>query len=172
ARDTSEHWRIDLDRAETTHLPLTVEEAVQARIASLSPAERDVLEKAATLGNVFWTGTLLALTRLREVSAGGRELDERRGLFQDDGIREGIERIIADLVDHDYVLRIPDSSIAGEHEYCFKHNLERELIAKMTEPERAGKYHLFAAQWLEVRLVDRSEEHLEFLAQLYDRGGN
>ena len=158
--------RIDLRIAEGTQLPLTVEEAVQARIAALAPPERDVLEKASTLGNVFWTGTILALTRLRH------EVDEHRGLFQGDGIRERIEKIIDEMVDRDYILRIPDSSIPGEHEYCFKHNLERELIAKMTEPERARKYHLFAAQWLEVRMVDRSEEHLEFLGQLYDRGGN
>src|SRR5262249_28852379 len=144
--------RINLGIAENTQIPMTVEEAVQARIAALAPPERDVMEKAATMGNVFWTGTLLALTRLRH------EVDERSGLYQGDGLRERIEKIIDEMVDRDYILRIPDSSIAGEHEYCFKHNLERELIAKMTEPERARKYHLFAAQWLEVRMQDRSEE--------------
>src|SRR5262249_26061062 len=60
----SGRWRINAARASAAALPMTVEEAVQARIAALEPAERDVLEKAAALGNVFWTGALVVLTRL------------------------------------------------------------------------------------------------------------
>src|SRR5207245_2217328 len=37
-------WRIDLGRARRVQLPVTVEEAVQVRIGSLSPDERDLLE--------------------------------------------------------------------------------------------------------------------------------
>ena len=45
-------------------LPLTVEDAIQARIAALATPERNLLERAATMGSVFWVGGLLAIARL------------------------------------------------------------------------------------------------------------
>src|SRR5262249_48691667 len=78
------------------------------------------------------------------------------------------------LAERDYVLRLPaeDSSIAGDVEVVFKHNLERELIAKQIDSERRRRWHRIAAQWLEGQLVDRSQEQLEYLAQLHERGGH
>jgi tetratricopeptide (TPR) repeat protein len=159
-------WRVQ-ERAFTAELPLTIEAAVRARIAALEPSERDVLEKAATLGNVFWTGAVLVLSRLRHAEAGG---DERREAGGD--LRERIDALLAELVERDYLLRIPDSTLPGEAEYCFKHNLERELITKLTEPELTRRYHLYAAQWLELRTTERGEEQLEALAKLYERGSD
>src|SRR6185369_8420641 len=51
-------------------------------------------------------------------------------------------------------------------------NLERELIAKSTEVGRLQRYYLAGAQWLEAKTVQRSDEQLEFLANLYERGGD
>jgi tetratricopeptide (TPR) repeat protein len=42
----------------------------------------------------------------------------------------------------------------------------------MTALDRARRHHLFAAQWLETRLRERTEEQLEFLATLYEKGGS
>jgi tetratricopeptide (TPR) repeat protein len=158
-----ERWFIDAEKARTVQLPMSVEEAVAARIAALEPRERDLLEKAATLGSVFWTGALVVLSRLQ------REMGEEE--LQDD-LRAGIDRILGQLVDRDYLLRMPDSTIANEEEYVFKHNLEREFVQKSTAPERARRYHLFGAQWLETRIAERTEENLEFLGNLYEAGGN
>jgi len=156
-------WLIDTARASTVQLPVSVEEAVAARIAALEPEERDLLEKAGALGAVFWTGALIVLTRLN------REFGEEE---LHDNLREEIDSILKDLVERDYLLHMPDSTIPGEEEYAFKHNLEREFVVKATPPERAKRYRLFAAQWLETRLVERNEETLEFLASLYEQGGN
>ena len=58
-----ERWRIDAARAAEAELPMSVEDAIQARIAALSATERDLLERAATLGSVFWLGALVVLGR-------------------------------------------------------------------------------------------------------------
>ena len=71
-------WRVDSQRALEATLPMSVEEAIQARIASLSPIERELLEKAATLGIVFWLGALVVLSRLEERASGEQHL-RRRG---------------------------------------------------------------------------------------------
>ena len=89
--------------------------------------------------------------------------------------RARIEAMLEELVERDYLLRMPDSTVTGESEFIFKHNLEHDLIHKFTDTERARRYHRLAAQWLDAKLpkgVERSHEQLEFLAGLYEKGGN
>jgi tetratricopeptide (TPR) repeat protein len=170
-------WRIDADRAAMTELPISIEEAIEARIAALETTEREVLEMGAVFGNVFWLGAVVALTRMEA-------LDDEGGVIElpsepleiewgKDPQRKRIEIVVDDLTDRDYLLRLEydDSTIAGDVELVFKHNLERELVARSTEPGRLARYHRRAAQWLESKLLARTEEQLEFLAQLYERGG-
>lgn len=168
------NWKIDLEKAADTVLPMTIEEAIEARIAALERDERDLLEKAAVFGNVFWLSAVIALTRL--------ELADRRPpgepLDYDWGEGEMVRRRLSDLVsllgERDYLLPLDgeDSSLPGDVEIVFKHNLERELIVRLTDRTRSARYHLSAAQWLESRITGRSEEQLEFLAGLYERGGD
>lgn len=167
-------WRIDPDRAADTELPISVEEAIEARISALDPNERDLLEKGAIFGNVFWLSALVAMTRTERVfSDRGKTPPPPPTGWQDDGLRSLFSKRIDDLVERDYLLRLPteDSTIQSDVEVVFKHNLERDLIAKMIDGDRRKRYHKIAAQWLDTKLTDRSEEQLEFLAQLYERGG-
>ncbi|HUS63731.1 MAG TPA: tetratricopeptide repeat protein [Kofleriaceae bacterium] len=181
-----EPWRLDADKAAETELPISIEEAIQGRIAALEQEERDALEKGAVFGNVFWSGAVVALTRIEAAAAAdkaGATGLARRVAGQDhaeldwteagEPMRKRVIEVLEDLVESDYLLRLDaeDSTIVGDTELVFKHNLERELIAKSTEPKKLARYHRLAAQWLETKLSARSEEQLEFLAQLYERGG-
>jgi tetratricopeptide (TPR) repeat protein len=168
-------WRLDADRAVQTELPISVEAAIEARIAALEPAERDLLEKGAIFGNVFWVSALVAVSRTEAVIGDlSRTPPPPPSGWGEDGLAERFARMVDDLVERDYVLKLPpeDSTVPRDIEVVFKHNLERELIAQMTEPEKRKTFHRIAAQWLESKLSDRSEEQFEFLAQLYERGGD
>ena len=156
----------DEQQLKQVDLPMSVDEAVHARVALLTPAERDVLEKASTLGNVFWLEALVCFSRFQQ------ELEEKTELWVADVLNHTIHEILEGLVLRDYLLRMPDSSIPDTAEYAFKHNPERELISKMVHPDRRRQYHLFAAQWLETKLPDRSEAQLEYLGRHYEKGGN
>ena len=160
-------WRVDPARALEATLPMSVEEAIQARIASLSPLERGLLEKAATLGSVFWLGALVVLHRL-ENDDGSRAFSVEE--------RARIEATLEELVERDYLLKMPDSSVPGEAEYIFKHNLEHGLVLKLVPPARARGYYRAAAEWLQTRLPGDREsqtgEQLEHQATLYSKGGN
>ena len=166
-------WRLDPDKAAETELPISIEEAIEARIAALENDERDLLEKAAVFGNVFWVSAVIAMTRLEAelpvLAPGPLELEWGDG----EDVRRRMSDLVASLADRDYVLPLEadDSSIPGEAEVVFKHNLERELIIRSTEISRLAHYYLSAAQWLEAKTVQRSDEQLEFLAVLYERGG-
>jgi tetratricopeptide (TPR) repeat protein len=161
-------WRIDPVRAAQASLPMSVEEAIAARIASLSRAERDLLEKAATLGSVFWLGALVVLQRLDATDSGPRTFS-----IED---RARIEAMLEELVERDYLLQMPDSTVPGDAEYIFKHNLEHDLVLKLVPADRARRYYRAAAEWLETRLPEHAEEQtgeqVEHQATLYSKGGN
>lgn len=167
-------WRLDPERAADTELPISVEEAIEARIAALENDERELLEKAAVFGNVFWVSAVIAMTRLESppprTVPGPLEIEWGNG----EDVRRRISDLISILADQDYLLPLDadDSSIPGETEIVFKHNLERELIIRSTEHGRLARYYLSAAQWLEAKTVQRSDEQLEYLAVLYEKGGD
>lgn len=156
-------WTVDLARLDDAQLPLSVDDAISARISSLSPAERDLLEMASTMGGVFWLGALVALSRIDKPVPdlwGGHESTIAH-----------IREMLDSLAERDYLLELPDSSIPGEVEYAFKHNLERETLHRLTNRTRLRRFHLVVGEWLEFRLAERAEEQCEMLAQHFEEGG-
>ncbi|RYZ63553.1 MAG: hypothetical protein EOP08_10720, partial [Proteobacteria bacterium] len=160
-----ETWTIHPERMDEARLPLTVEDAVQARIAALAPRERELLERAAVMGGVFWLGGLLAIERAGKSSP----LFWERGNEHD---RTAAEELLAELVERDYVLKLPDSAFSVEVEYVFKHNLERETLVRGVPVATARRWHHAIAEWLSMRDggVD-DDEHLTALARHYRDGG-
>ncbi len=166
--ETGSSWWFDIDRASRESAALGPEEAAQARVADLSAAERDLLSRGAAFGSLFWTGGVVALGRM-----GGEPLDPTLVFAPDPGIDE-IRRILDDLAERDYIVKMPASSIAGEIEWSFGQNAERSLIMGVVEPELMRRQHRFAAQWIEGRTGAqnaRPEWH-EILGNLYEEGGD
>lgn len=160
-----ERWTIHPAKLASVKLPLTVEDAVQARIAALGPRERGLLERAASMGGVFWLGGLIAIERLAdpppEVWEGGEA---------DDVV--AVRQMLGDLVERDYLLRMPESTFVGDEEYVFKHNLERSALERLTPSGLARRYHRAIAEWLSFRQnADAGEEYLEMLARQRELAG-
>lgn len=153
---------IDLDRLDEISLPMSVEDAVRTRLAALTPPERELLEHAALIGSVFWLGGLVVLGRIR------RDVPQMWGGGED--LAPHVRDLLKGLEEKDYVLRMPDSSIAGDEEYIFKHNLERERLLSLVPQEESVRYHLLLAEWLEFRIAERGEEQLDLLARHYELG--
>ena len=79
--------------------------------------------------------------------------------------------MLARLAERDFVLALPASTVAGETEWSFCHELERELVLGTLDPELVRRRRRFAAQWLEGRMRSpQSSERLELLGDLYQRG--
>ncbi len=154
---SSPSWTVDLDRLNHARLPTTMEDAVSARLGVLSAVERRLLEHAAAMGSVFWLGGLVALARM------DREAPDLWDPKAENDVLE-IERALGELVQRDYVLRLPDSAFPGEIEYVFKHNLERERIAQMISPAASRRRHQTIADWLAQKDNVRSQE--EYSAML------
>jgi tetratricopeptide (TPR) repeat protein len=161
-----EKWVVHLERLDEVKLPLTVEDAVQARIAALTPQERDLLERAATMGGVFWLGGLLAIHRQDESTP-----EFWSAIYTPDV--KAMHEHLHELTERDYVLRLPDSTFPGDEEYVFKHNLEREALVKMTPAGARQRLHSIIADWLALKdSVSGHEEYLAMLAHHRDKAGS
>jgi class 3 adenylate cyclase/tetratricopeptide (TPR) repeat protein len=135
-----------LDEREQLPLPETVQGIIAARLDSLEPVDKELVQNAAVLGKVFWTGALAALT--------GRE----PFLVEDE--LHGLER-------KEFVRRERRSAVAGETQYAFLHLLLRDVAySQIPRSERAAK-HSSAAAWIESLSADRSEDRAEMLAHHY-----
>ena len=165
ASPTEGGFDVHLDKLDRVRLPLTVQDAVNARIAALSGYERELLERAAAMGGVFWLGGLVAMWRQNAVAREIWSVSEASDL-------DRIQTALKELRDRDYILRLPDSTFANDEEYVFKHNLERETLQKLTPQADAQSFHHAVADWLAFQpQVSSHEESLGMLARHRELAG-
>jgi class 3 adenylate cyclase len=122
-------------------VPDTIQAVLAARIDLLPAAEKAALQAASVIGRVFWPGPVYEL--VPEVAPDFRVLEER-----------------------DFVRRRGGSSIPGETEFVFKHQLTREVAYGSLPKARRAPLHGAFAGWLE-RFGAGRDEHAPLLAHHY-----
>jgi class 3 adenylate cyclase/tetratricopeptide (TPR) repeat protein len=129
-------------------LPETVHAVLAARLDSLTPPERRVLQHASVVGQTFWDGSL-------------------RGLEDEEGIdlSDAIER----LEEKDLVVSTAGSRLAGEREYAFKHVLIRDVAYSTLPKSVRARKHAQVGAFIEERAADRSEGVVAMVADHYGR---
>jgi class 3 adenylate cyclase/tetratricopeptide (TPR) repeat protein len=136
-------WR--LDESAEVPLPSGIQGLIAARLDTLAPERKAMLQDAAVLGKVFWSGALAEMT--------GTE-------------RATIEEAMHELSRKELVRKARASSMEGQSEYSFWHVLVRDVCyAQIPRAARAAK-HLAAAAWIE-RVAARVEDYAEILASHY-----
>src|SRR5262249_25418276 len=94
-----------LEEGEAPSLPESIQGILAARIAGLSEDEKTLLQDAAVVGRVFWTGALAHVSGID---------------------RREVERRLHGLEQREFVRRERRASVAGETEYTFRHLLVRD----------------------------------------------
>jgi hypothetical protein len=131
----------------------------------LTAGERTLLQKAATMGGVFWLGGLIVLDRDH------REPPELWSSDDEQGVRDLADSLTR-LVERDYILKLPDSTFPGDEEYVFRQRAERDRIAALTSGTDARKWHRLLADWLDSQPETRShEEYLQLLGEQREKAG-
>ncbi|UQA55411.1 ATP-binding protein [Polyangium aurulentum] len=111
-------------------LPSTAIATVHARLETLQPDARRVLQMASVFGEVFWRGGVAAL--LEGALADG-----------------ALEPALSALCTREFVSLQRQSALAGEEQYAFRNALVREAAYATLTPEAAGPAHRKAGAWLE-----------------------
>ena len=136
---------VRLTAAETV-LPDSIQAVIAARLDTLTPELRALLQDAAVVGTVFWSGARApspAATRPPPGPA-SRSWPAGRSSAPSGG-----------------------SSVAGEAEYAFWHNLTREVAyGQLPRTARVARHRAVAA-WIERVAADGTADHAELLAHHY-----
>ena len=134
--------------AEPDTLPETVHSVLAARLDSLEPLERRLLQHAAVVGQTFWEGSLTGLAAAEDAD---------------------LPEVLAALQDKDLVVPSAGSRLADEHEYAFKHALIRD-VAYGTLPKSVRCHkHAEVGQFIEDRAGERAEGVVALVAEHYGR---
>jgi class 3 adenylate cyclase/tetratricopeptide (TPR) repeat protein len=134
-----------LGAIEDVPLPENVQGIVAARLDGLSAEEKALIQDAAVLGKVFWSGALAAMT---------------------DAQRWTVEEQLHGLERKEFVRRERLSSVASETEYAFRHVLVRDVAYGQVPRALRAEKHRRAAEWIESLGTDR-EDRAEMLAHHY-----
>jgi class 3 adenylate cyclase/tetratricopeptide (TPR) repeat protein len=143
-----EGWRASLDALDV-EIPDTVQGVLAARMDTLRPAEKQVLQSAAVVGRVFWTGPVERLLAPPDI----------RGA--------GLESILSGLEDRGLVVARLASSMESEREYVFRHILTRDVAYESLPRRERAAAHAEVAAWIEERAGERTREFAELLAHHY-----
>ncbi len=134
-------WRFRSERLKRAKIPKTVEESVRERLDSIEPRAKDVLERAAVMGERFWLGGVLGLMRV--------DLEEDEVYWVDERKQSRLNRTLLDLQALDIVQHEPDGELQGEPEFHFQAPREAEtLYAGLSEEERRRRHRL-VARWMD-----------------------
>jgi class 3 adenylate cyclase/tetratricopeptide (TPR) repeat protein len=131
---------------ESVEVPESVQALIAARLDTLTADRKSLLQDAAVIGKVFWSGALAAMS--------GRD-------------RHDVEQALHELARKELVRPARTSSMDGEHEYGFWHALVRDVC--YPQIPRAGRVarHQAAAAWLEDKAGERVEDLADVLAHHY-----
>jgi ABC-type oligopeptide transport system substrate-binding subunit/class 3 adenylate cyclase len=148
-------WRVEMNRLAEVHVPPTLVGVLQARLDSLPPEEKRLLQRAAVVGRVFWDAAVAELKTIED-----SELNE-----------EEFATVLEVVRDRELVFRRERSAFAGVEEYIFKHALLRDVTYETVLLKLRRIYHRQVAQWLEVTSGKRIGEYLGQIAGHYEMAG-
>jgi predicted ATPase/class 3 adenylate cyclase len=130
--------------SEDLELPESVQGIIAARVDALEPGDKELLQDAAVVGKVFWSGALAAIT--------GRDRFE-------------LEERLYELERRELVRRERRSSVAGESEYAFRHVLLLDVAYGSIPRAARVERHRLAAGWIES--LGRPDDHADLLTHHY-----
>jgi class 3 adenylate cyclase len=137
-----------LVRGSLTDLPVpeSVHGIIAARIDRLPRREKELVQAAAVMGNVFWLGAVEYLGGLP---------------------RGNLEELLHVLDRKEFIRHERLSSVEGEAEYAFRHVLVRDVAYGQMPRGRRAEKHSQAAEWIASLGADRIEDRAEMLAHHY-----
>jgi class 3 adenylate cyclase/tetratricopeptide (TPR) repeat protein len=129
-------------------VPDTVQALIAARLDTLAPERKALLQNAAVIGKVFWGGAAASMS-------GADESSVRADLHE--------------LARKELVRPARASSVQGQAEYSFSHAIVRDVAYGQIPRGDRSRKHAAAAAWIERMAGERVIDHAELLAHHYEQ---
>ena len=122
-------------------IPSSLQALIGSRLDALPTAEKRAAQQASVVGAEFWLGAVEHLA----------------------GTDDDLEQRVDALERRDFVYAVPESSIAGEREFAFKHVLIRDVAYERLPKGRRAELHVRFSEWIS-GVASTESEFVEILA--------
>ncbi|MBU1535907.1 tetratricopeptide repeat protein, partial [Myxococcota bacterium] len=168
-------WRVVLSRLATTDIPRTIEGILSSRIHLLPHGDRDILNRAATFGEVFWQDGVIALVRRalyaddlkRDPDGPSIDAMKRSGNYTVNMVQNSLERHIQ----RGFIEPMNQSMLSGEIQYRFKYPPIWNLVYDAIQAPERKLFHFQVAEWLTLHLYNATPELMEEVGRHYENAG-
>ena len=116
---------VDADRAQVRRVPNSMRMFIAARLDSLSPAEKRLLQRASVAGDTVWTGLLAEMT-------------------DEPDLRDTLDALVA----RGLLRESATSGVPMQDEYVFKHVLIRDVAYESLARRDRSALHRVVGTWL------------------------
>ena len=151
-RDSMHRAWVVSGSVDALRIPDTLQGVINARINRLPDKTRQVLQRAAVVGRVFWERVVAQLSDPLAV-------DQQEASSTEQDIGPHLEH----LLQTGLILRQGDVPLFGA-EYIFKHALTHHAASDSIPEARCREYHRQVAAFIESSFADRLEEYYGLLA--------
>ena len=124
-------------------LPDTIQALIAARLDTLEPEHKRLLQDAAVFGKVFWLGALATM-----------------GSVGEEEVRDGL----AQLERKELIRPARRSAVQDESEYTFWHGFVRDVAYAQIPRTGRSRRHRAAAEWIQTLAGDRVADRAELIA--------
>lgn len=135
-------WVAGDDLADIT-VPPSIQALLAARLDRLQGGVRDVVERAAVIGKIFYRSAVAELSP--------------------EPLRHEVDAHLMTLIRKE-LIRAERSVFAGDDSYRFRHILIRDAAYEAMPKEMRAELHERFAMWLEIAVADRVVEYEEIIA--------
>jgi class 3 adenylate cyclase/tetratricopeptide (TPR) repeat protein len=134
------------ERAVGPETPAGLHAIIAARLDTLVPSQKALLQDASVVGRAFWAGALTSMSRTD---------------------RDTVNEHLHELARKELIRPLKASSVEGEDEFSFWHVLIRDVAYGQIPRARRAPKHVAIANWIERMAGERVSEHAELLAYHY-----
>jgi len=151
-------WQVELHRLAEIDVPDTLTGVLQARLEGLPPEERNTLQQASVVGNIFWDNTIEYIsttTTPADTQSTIRTTDEN----------------LSSLRSRELIYHREESAFTDAAEYTFKHTLLRDVTYESVLKRVRRAYHGLVAEWLIQHSEARVGEYTGLIADHLELAG-
>ncbi len=127
-------------------LPDSLQALIAARLDTLPPEQKSLLQDGSVVGKVFWSGAVASMGGVDEQAA---------------------RAALHDLARKEFLRPARATSMENQAEYSFWHVLIRDVAYGQIPRAARGEKHRAAAEWIERQAGDRVVDQADFLAHHY-----
>src|SRR5690606_28689650 len=186
-----EWWRVDEGRLAELRVPPTLTGVLQARLDSLPPEQRTILQQAAVVGSTFWDRVVARIGQgarpapaplgppRSSSSSSAQSPGDHRPRESGDAVdergqgelEEALWAPLSALRSRELVAQRETSAFAGSQEFVFKHAALRQVAYDSILKKIRRGYHSLVADWLIEQSQERAGEHMGLVAEHLELAG-